>query len=176
MPVTKLITGLLISMGLGISSLAVASDTGDFAVGVSGGGTNLAIGSSGSSTDYNPGFGHINLSYYFDEVMAAELRLGSGLGDDEGVSINEHFGLYLRGEQPLDENEFFRVFFLLGYTGTYYDIKDSATGSGNSFSFGGGLGFKIAEDSEFVLEANRTNMESSIDLDTYTFGFRQYFR
>lgn len=176
MPVTKLIAGLLVSMGLGMSSLAVASEAGDFAVGVSGGGTNLAIGSSGNSTDYNPGFGHINLSYYIDDVLATEVRLGSGLGDDENVSVNEHFGLYFRGEQSLDENEIFRAFFLLGYTATYYDIQGSATGSGNSFSFGGGLGFTIAENSEFVLEANRVNMESSIDLDSYTFGFRQYFR
>lgn len=122
--------------------------------------TRLDYKESGFPT-YNPTALAVSLGTEFSPNLAAEIRLGTGVGWapktvsglNTELDVTSYFGVYGKGSLPLSSMA--SVYGLVGYTNANFKATVSgfsATGSDSSLSFGVGADFAVSKTTSIGVE------------------------
>lgn len=124
----------------------------------------------------SPDVGMISLGYQFTRELAVEGRIGAGFElfrEADGNELDGIFGLYLRAHVPAKRAV--SLYGIAGYGMGRYTLSNDPDAKGNGLSFGGGLALRHRQYSQFVFEIMRFDGGDTVNLDTYSLGFRFYY-
>lgn len=133
---------------------------------------------------FNPLALEARVGFYLEQQVGLELYYGTGLSDDTEVgielSLNSIAGVNLRFESP--EAQGMKVFILLGYGMTEWDVDRSGTGEPGKVDFddyniGGGFEWRIGKSENWFvnLRGERFLNKDNIRLNTGSLGVRYVF-
>lgn len=136
------------------------------------------------SQEFNPIALEARAGMYLEPQVGLEVYLGTGLSDDSQVDIDLSLsalaGVNLRFESP--ESKGMKVFILLGYGISEWDIDRSGTGEPgkvdfDDFSYGGGLEWRIGKSKHWFvnLRGQRFLNKDDLSLDSGSLGVRYAF-
>lgn len=123
---------------------------------------------------------HVAGGYQVNEFVAAEGRVGFGVGDDEHgnneLKLKNSIGGYVKVGYPIEE---FYPYVIGGFTRVELEAEDS-TGiktkeSISDLSYGAGLGFLINHSAVLQAEYLRLADDDGHKLDAFTFGINFLF-
>ncbi|NVJ59607.1 MAG: porin family protein [Gammaproteobacteria bacterium] len=113
-------------------------------------------------------YGHM-----FNDNIGLETRLGFGVGDDEGVSIDSSLGVY--GVYRLKLDQMFTPYGILGYSSTEFGFDGGGFEAFNDLSYGFGVDIAIerqhAINVEFVELFDKDGIEASSFSAGWTYSF-----
>jgi hypothetical protein len=134
---------------------------------------------------FNPLALEARFGFYLEQQVGLEAYYSMGINDDSQVGIdltlNTTAGVNLRFESP-ETKEGMKVFILLGYGMTEWDVDRSGTGEPgkvdfDDFSYGGGLEWRLCNSKNWFinLHGQRFLNKNSLSLDTGSLGVRYAF-
>lgn len=133
---------------------------------------------------FNPLALEARLGMYLDKQVGLEAYLGSGVREDTRIDIDltlsQLAGVNFRFESP--EQEGMKVFLLLGYGMSEWDVDRSNTGEPgkvdfDDFSYGGGFEWRLGNSKNWFLNlrGQRFLNKEELSLDTGSLGVRYAF-
>ncbi len=122
--------------------------------------------------------------FYLQKQVGVEAYYGASLGDDKQLdielSLDTIAGVNFRFESP--EKEGMKVFLLLGYGMSEWDVNRSGTGEPgkvdfDDFTYGGGLEWRVAKSKNWFVNVRgqRFLNKDDLSLDTGSLGVRYAF-
>ena len=134
---------------------------------------------------FNPLSLETRLGFYLEKQVGIEAYFGTGLNDDSqaglDLSLNTIAGVNLRFESP-ETKEGMKLFILLGYGFTQWDVNRSNTGEPgkvdfDDFTYGGGFEWRLGKSEHWFVNVRgqRYLNKNDISLDTGSLGVRYAF-
>ncbi len=133
---------------------------------------------------FNPTTLEARLGMYLQQQVGIEAYVASGLSDDSqldiDVSIKTIAGINFRFESP--ESDGMKIFILLGYGMTEWDVDRSGSGEPGSvdfddFSYGAGFEWRLGKSEQWFinLRGQRFLNKNDLTLDLGSLGVRYVF-
>lgn len=137
-----------------------------------------------NTTDFNSAISELRFGAYLQPMVGIEVHTATGVTDAEEIdiksSLNYQAGLALRLESP--EADGGKVFFVLGYAVTDFDVERSGSDKPGTldfdgFSYGLGAEFRLGHESPFYLNLKgvRYYAEDSVTIDVAGLGLRYQY-
>tara|TARA_R110002072_G_scaffold1130_10_gene9472 strand:- start:42877 stop:43401 length:525 start_codon:yes stop_codon:yes gene_type:complete len=134
---------------------------------------------------FNPLALETRFGFYLEKQIGLEAYYGTGLSNDKQsgleLSLNTIAGVNLRLESP-DTKDGMKVFILLGYGMSEWDVDRSGTGEPgkvdfDDFSYGGGFEWRLGKSENWFvnIRGQRFLNKKDISLDTGSLGVRYAF-
>lgn len=134
---------------------------------------------------FNPHALEARFGFYLEQQVGLEAYYGTGLSDDSqlgiDLSLNTLAGINLRFESP-ETKDGMKVFVLLGYGMSEWDVDRSGTGEPgkvdfDDFSYGGGLEWRINNSKNWFINLRGQSFlnKDDLSLSTGSLGVRYAF-
>ena len=109
--------------------------------------------------------------YNFNEYVAVEGRYTTSITDEDVVSMDYGWSLFVKPQYPVSED--FSVYALLGYGGVKLDGKRGVLADVDDTGFQWGLGASYAINEDYILFVDYTSLSNDMD-GIYTKGGTYY--
>lgn len=141
-----------------------------------------------SGTEAEPAYANLHYGIRYNPYVAAELRMGMGLGDDSvnvagtavEVELKQLLGAYLQLGIPLSENVYPYVLLGASHVKATASVAErmgrvTASEERDSVSYGFGVALDLGDELSVRLESTRYTDKDNLEMDGLSMGFSREF-